>query len=94
MFGQIKKWSGYFGVDPVRAPDLQPEDVGLLMEMERQISRAQEFEALIQECTERLLAGERDWVKPLNGHGFQTGRAIEHAAIAEAFKALNKKEPA
>lgn len=84
--------SRLYGCDPIRAPDLPGEDVGVLMEMERQIHAAQQRETLIRECTHRLLSGDRMWTAPLVHTEHWYGRQIEHAAIAEAFKAMKSRD--
>lgn len=76
-----------YGWDP-RADGLPGEQIGILMEMERQIIEAKRREELICQCAERLLSGDRDWVEPIRYKPHEYARGIEHAAIAEAFKTL------
>lgn len=82
----INQWRPY-GWDS-RAADLPGEQIGILMEMERQIKASQARDELIQRCAELLLAGDRRWTAPLACLEHFYGRSIEHAAIAEAFKTL------
>lgn len=82
-----------YGCDPVRAPDLPGEDVGILMEMEWQIREAARIEAVTQEAARRIVSGDRGWYEAISigsVHEVQRDR-IERAAIAEAFKKLKQK---
>ena len=77
----------FYGWDQ-RSVGLPGEQIGILMEMERQIIEAKRREDLICQCAERLLSGDRDWVEPIRYKPHEYARGIEHAAIAEAFKTL------
>lgn len=87
LFSSLTNHFRPYGWDS-RADGLPGEQIGILMEMERQIKASQERDELIQRCAELLLAGDRRWTAPLACLEHFYGRSIEHAAIAEAFKTL------
>lgn len=87
LFGSAKK-----PLRDERAPGLPPEDVATLRSMELCIKAAQTNEKAIRDCAARLLAGDRKWTAPIAHWSHSEGRAIEHAAIAEAFKTLKGEQ--
>ena len=87
LFSSLANRFRPYGLDS-RADGLPVEQIGLLMEMERQIIEAKRREDLIRQCAERLLSGDRNWVEPIRYKPHEYARGIEHAAIAEAFKTL------
>lgn len=87
LFSSLTNHFRPYGWDS-RADGLPGEQIGILMEMERQIIEAKRREDLIRQCAERLLSGDRNWVEPIRYKPHEYARGIEHAAIAEAFKTL------
>lgn len=87
LFSSLTNHFRPYGWDS-RADGLPGEQIGILMEMERQIVEAKWREDFIRRCAERLLAGDRNWVEPIHLMPHEYARGIEHAAIAEAFKTL------
>lgn len=98
MFGYFKNsdgsW-GYWGCDE-RAPDLPPDQVGRLMDMERCIREAMRINCAIKEAAARIAMGDPDWYGSISSASVEDVQRerMERAAIAEAIKALNKKETA
>ena len=87
LFGSNKK-----PLTDERAPGMPQHELALLVLMEIKIKADQERNVLIHKLANSLLSGDPEWCKPLDGTGFQSGRSIEHAAIAMAFKELNGRQ--
>lgn len=89
LFSSLTNQFRPYGWDS-RADGLPGEQIGILMEMERQIKESARIDAAIREAAQRIASGDRDWYWTINTasvHDVQRER-MEKAAIAEAFKTL------
>lgn len=89
LFSSLTNQFRPYGWDS-RADGLPGEQIGILMEMERQIKESARIESAIQEAARRIASGDRFWFQTIamnSVHDVQRDR-MEYAAIAEAFKTL------